>query len=63
MSAGEAQAVLGELEFNRTVAALSREYDGVFTEETIARFVQESLDRWPAPKVRAHVEVRTTVSP
>ena len=57
MSAGETQAVLGELEFNRTVAALSREYDGVFAEETIARFVQESLDRWPAPKVRAHVEV------
>jgi arsenate reductase len=47
--------VLAELEFNRTVAALSRDYEGIFTEATIARFVEESLERWPAPKVRAHV--------
>ncbi len=53
----ESTPLLGEFEFNRTVAALSREYDGVFAEETIARFVRESLERWPAPKVRAHVEV------
>lgn len=49
--------LLGELEFNRTVAALSREFEGIFADETISRFVRESLERWPAPKVRAHVEV------
>ncbi len=49
--------LLGELEFNRTVAALSREFEGIFADETISRFVRESLERWPAPKVKAHVEV------
>ena len=53
----ESTPVLGEFEFKRTVAALSREYEGIFTEATISRFVEESLERWPAPKVRAHVEV------
>jgi arsenate reductase (thioredoxin) len=57
MSAGGSTRLLGELEFNRTVAALAREYDDVFAQETIARFVREELERWPAPKVRAHVEV------
>ncbi|HEY6567308.1 MAG TPA: arsenate reductase ArsC [Actinomycetota bacterium] len=56
-SQGSSAPVLGEFEFNRTVAALSREYKGIFADETIARFVTESLERWPAPKVRAHVEV------
>ena len=56
-ASGSSTPVLGEFEFNRTVAALSREFDGIFAEETIARFVHEALDRWPAPKVRAHVEV------
>jgi protein-tyrosine-phosphatase len=49
--------LLSEVEFNRTVASLTREYDGIFGEETVAQFVQESLDRWPAPKVRSHIEV------
>ncbi len=58
MTTNEGSApLLVEFEFNRTVAALSREFEGVFAEETIARFVTESLERWPAPKVRAHVEV------
>ncbi len=49
--------LLSEVAFNRTVSALSREYDGIFSDETVARFVQESLDRWPTPKVRSHIEV------
>ncbi len=49
--------LLSEVEFNRTVSALTREYGGVFSEETVARFVGESLERWPAPKVRSHIEV------
>jgi protein-tyrosine-phosphatase len=49
--------LLSEIEFNRTVTALSREYEGIFSDETIARFVDESLQRWPAPKVHSHIEV------
>ncbi len=49
--------LLSEIEFSRTVAALSREFQGIFAQATIARFVKESLERWPAPKIRAHVEV------
>jgi arsenate reductase (thioredoxin) len=49
--------LLSDLEFNRTVAALLREYEGVFSEETVARFVRESLDRWPAVTVHSHIEV------
>lgn len=56
MSSGS-DSLLSDLEFDRTVAALSRTYEGIFAEETIARFVQDSLARWPNPKVKAHVEV------
>jgi arsenate reductase (thioredoxin) len=57
MSEGGPQGVLQESEFGRTVAALLREYEGIFAKETIERSVRESLARWPAPKVTAHVEV------
>jgi protein-tyrosine-phosphatase len=52
-----ATALLNEMEFERTVSALARDFDGVFGRETIARFVRESLDRWPEASVTAHVEV------
>ena len=57
MASTDQSDLLSEVEFNRTVSALSREYDGIFSDETVARFVQESLDRWPTPKVRSHIEV------
>ena len=57
MASTDKSDLLSEVEFNRTVSALSREYDGIFSDETVARFVQESLDRWPTPKVRSHIEV------
>jgi len=57
MASTDKSDLLSEVEFNRTVSALSREYDGIFSDETVARFVQESLDRWPRPKVRSHIEV------
>ena len=58
MQPGEgATPLLRDYEFDRTVAALSKEFDGIFSEETIARFVRESADRWQSPRVRAHIEV------
>ena len=48
---GKSASLLRDFEFNRTVAALWREFDGIFSDETIARFVRESFDRWPSPKI------------
>ena len=62
MASTDKSDLLSEVEFNRTVSALSREYDGIFSDETVARFVQESLDRWPTPKVAlAHRGARLPV--
>ena len=52
-----ATSLLNEMEFERTVSALARDFDGVFGRETIARFVRESLDRWPEASVTAHLQV------
>ena len=58
MRSGEGTApLLRDYQVDRTVAALSREFDGIFSEETITRFVRESADRWPSPKISAHLEV------
>ena len=54
---GQSEALLSEFEIDRTVNALSKEYEGTFNDETIERFVRESLDRWPSPKVKSHIEV------
>lgn len=37
------------------VAKLSAEFEGVFGKETIQRFVDESLDRWPDATVTSHL--------
>jgi arsenate reductase (thioredoxin) len=50
-------SLLSTAEFDRTVAALRREFTGVFGAETIARFVQEALDRWPRATVMTHLPV------
>jgi protein-tyrosine-phosphatase len=50
-------SLLSELDFERTVSALARDFEGVFGHETIARFVQESLDRWPDASVTTHLQV------
>jgi arsenate reductase (thioredoxin) len=50
-------SLLSSADFDRTVAALAREFAGVFGSETIARFVQEALDRWPDASVRNHLPV------
>ncbi len=50
-------SLLGTADFDKTVSALAREYRGVFGSETIARFVQEALDRWPDAKVTNHLPV------
>ena len=50
-------SLLRDYQLDRTVSALSREFDGIFSEETITRFVRESVARWPSPKIRAHIEV------
>ena len=49
--------LLRDDQLDRTVAALSREFEGIFSDETITRFVRESVARWPSPKIRAHLEV------
>jgi arsenate reductase len=50
-------SLLSTAEFDRTVAALAREFKGIFGVETIARFVQEALDRWPEATVTNHLSV------
>jgi protein-tyrosine-phosphatase len=50
-------SLLGTADFDKTVSALAREYRGIFGSETIARFVQEALDRWPEAKVTNHLPV------
>jgi arsenate reductase len=50
-------SLLSTGEFDRTVAALAREFTGIFGSETIARFVQEALDRWPQATVTDHLPV------
>jgi arsenate reductase len=49
-------SLLGTAEFDRAVAALAREFRGIGS-ETIARVVQESLDRWPEATVTNHLPV------
>jgi arsenate reductase len=50
-------SLLTTADFERTVAALAREFTGIFGKETIARFVQEALDRWPGASVTNHLPV------
>lgn len=50
-------SLLSTAEFDRAVAALAREFTGLFGAETIARFVQEALDRWPEANVTNHLPV------
>ena len=50
-------SLLSGADFERTVAALAREFTGIFGRETIARFVQEALDRWPRATVANHLPV------
>jgi arsenate reductase len=50
-------SLLSTADFRKTVSALAREYRGIFGAETIARFVQEALDRWPEAKVTDHLSV------
>ena len=52
-----ARTLLTTSEFDKAVAALAREFTGIFGSETIARFVQEALDRWPEVTVSAHLPV------
>jgi len=53
----EGASLVAEADFDRTVAALAREFRGIFGSETIARFVREALDRWPAATVTNHLPV------
>jgi arsenate reductase (thioredoxin) len=53
----EGTSLLAQADFDRTVAALAREYQGMFGSETIARFVREALDRWPHATVSDHLPV------
>src|SRR5919112_1498069 len=48
-------SLLGKVDFDRTVEALAREFVGMHGRETIARFVQEALDRWPHATVSDHL--------
>lgn len=50
-------SLLNEMEFERTVSALARDFEGIVGRETIARFVRESLDRWPDASVTSHLQV------
>ena len=54
---GGKTSLLSTAEFDRTVAALARELKSIFGSETIARFVQEALDRWPEATVPNHLPV------
>jgi arsenate reductase len=55
--ASEKTSLLSTAEFDGAVAALAREFTGIFGSETIARFVQEALDRWPEANVTNHLQV------
>jgi arsenate reductase len=48
-------SLLAEADFDRTVSSLAREFGGIFGRETIARFVQEALDRWPQATITDHL--------
>ena len=48
-------SLLAKVDFDRTVEALAREFLGMYGRETIARFVQEALDRWPQATVSDHL--------
>jgi arsenate reductase (thioredoxin) len=48
-------SLLSKADFDRTVSALAREFAGMFGRETIARFVQEALDRWPGATITDHL--------
>lgn len=48
-------SLLTEADFDRTVSSLAREFSGMFGRETIARFVQEALDRWPQATITNHL--------
>ena len=48
-------SLLAETDFDRTVSALAREFEGIFGRETIARFVHEALDRWPQASITDHL--------
>src|SRR5919106_1541842 len=48
-------SLLTEADFDRTVSSLAREFEGIFGRETIARFVQEALDRWPQATITDHL--------
>jgi arsenate reductase (thioredoxin) len=50
-------SLLTAADFDRTVAALVREFRGIFGSETVARFVRDALDRWPHPTVTNHLPV------
>jgi arsenate reductase len=52
-----ARTLLTIAEFDKAVAALALEFKGIFGSETISRFVQEALDRWPEVSVSAHLPV------
>jgi protein-tyrosine-phosphatase len=39
------------------VEALSRQFTGVFSRETIKGYVDDTLERWPNPKITAHIPV------
>jgi arsenate reductase len=43
----------------RTVDALADEFRGVFGPETVARVVDETITRWPTPRVATHLEALT----
>jgi arsenate reductase (thioredoxin) len=57
MGATDRASLLSKVDFDRTVAAPAREFKGFYGPETIERFVQESLDRWPNASVTAHLQV------
>ena len=48
-------SLLAEADFDRTVSSLAREFEGILARETIARFVQEALDRWPQATITDHL--------
>jgi protein-tyrosine-phosphatase len=52
-----AASLLTTADFEGTVAALTREFKGIFGSETISRFVREALDRWPHATVTNHLPV------
>jgi arsenate reductase len=52
---GGRTSLLTEADFDRTVSSLAREFEGIFGPETIARFVQEALNRWPQATITDHL--------